>query len=258
MTQARDDAPQTAAFARRLVCRALTVLGGVAAGTALAWWLSSTAASAETKVPAVDDVPAAVQQATAPVEHVVDVVSRQLQDAPAPQKVPLGDLGQKVKDAADQFRADKGLPVCQAMCLDNERHMYSLDSVGRSDLPSTAAVMPTVAPVAPGAAVDALVPNTAKDRAFAHGMSRRGSPAPAQPSHPGLPSWPAPLPLPFAPGGMPTTGNHCGTGSAGDSHLFATLPSQGRNAYLVAGGIAAATDGATVARPGAQPGVAPD
>ena len=261
MTQASNNARQTAAFARRMVCRALTVLGGVAAGTALAWWLSSTAASAETTVPTVDDVPAAVQQAIAPVEHTLDVVARQLKDPPAPEN-PLGDLGQKVRDAAERFRvhADQHLPKlpsCTTVCLDNERHMYPLDSVGRSDLPAAPVVVPVVPTVAPGAAVDALVPNTAKDRAFADGMSRRGSPAPAQPADPGLPSWPAPAP--FAPTGLPTTGNHAGTGNAADSNLLATLPWQDRDPHLAAGGIAAAaTHAATCGRTGAQPGVAPD
>lgn len=264
MTQARNNAQQTAAFARRMVCRALTVFGGVAAGTALAWWLSSTAASAETNVPTVDDAPAAIHQVVvAPVEHTLDVAARQLQDPPPPPSDPLGELGQKVKDAADTFRAHAGeglpkLPSCATVCLDNQRHTYPVDSFGRSDLPS----QPAIAPVAPKVtgpvlAVDTLVPHTAKDRAIADGMSRRGSPTPAQPSTPGLPNWPAPLP--FAPTGLPTTGNHGSAGNAGDSHLFAVLPWQDRDIHTVAGGIAAAsTHAATFGRPGAQPGVAPD
>jgi hypothetical protein len=261
VTQARNSAQQTAAFARRMVCRALTVVGGVAAGTALAWWLSSSAASAEMNLPAIDDAPAVVQQAVEPVEHVLDVVTRQLQDPPPPPKTSLGDLGQKVKDAADHFRAnaDKSLPklpTCKAVCLDNERHMYTPDSFGRAELPSTPTVEAVTPPVVPGAAVDALVPTTAKDRAFADGMSRRGSPAPAQPTTPDLPNWPAPLP--FAPTGLPTTGNHGSAGNAGDSHLFAALPWQDRDIHLVAGDLVATTYAATSGRPDAQPGVLPD
>jgi hypothetical protein len=263
VTQASNNALQTAAFARRVVCRALTVLGGVAAGTALAWWLSSTAASADTKAPAIDDVPAAVQEmaapVTAPVEHTLDTAGRQLQDPPPPPK--LADLGQKVKDATAQFRAKAELPKlpsCDSkVCLGNERHMYPVDGLGRSDLPSTPATAPAATTVAPGVAVDALVPNTAKDRAIADGMSRRGSPEPVQPALPDLPNWPAPLP--FVPAGIPTTGNHGSAGNATDSHLFAALPWQDRDVHtLVAGGIAAATDAATFGRPGSQPGVAPD
>lgn len=260
MTQASDNALQTAAFARRVVCRALTVLGGVAAGTALAWWLSSTAASAETNVPAIDDAPAAVQQVVvAPVEHTLDVVAQQLQDPPPAPK--LEDLGQKVKDTADQFRvrADKHLPKlpsCGTVCSGGERHLSPLDGVGRSDLPSPPVIVPVAPALNPGAAVDALVPHTAKDRASADGMSRRGSPAPAQPANPGLPSVPAPLP--FAPTGLPTCGNHGSAGNAADSHLFAVLPWQCRDLHLVAGGIAAATPAATAGRGDAQPGVLPD
>lgn len=251
MTQAR--------FARRVVCRALTVLGGVAAGTALAWWLSSTSASAETEVPV--DAPAVVQHVVAPVEHTVDVATQRLQDPPPPPKVPLGDLGQKVKDAAKQFQPPRAelpkLPQCGNLCLHNERHMYPVDGFGRSDLPGTPALAPAATTVAPGVAVDALTPNTAKDRAFADGMSRRGSPAPVQPADPGLPNWPAPLP--FAPVGVPTTGNHGSAGNADDAHLLAALPWQDRaDDKLVAGGIAAATDAATAGRPTAQPGVLPD
>ena len=246
-----------------MVCRALTVLGGVAAGTALAWWLSSASASAETEVPV--DAPVAVQEVAAPVEQTLDVAVDRLQDPPPPPREALGDLGQKVTDAAERFHGKAELPKlppCHtSVCLGNERHMYPVDTFGRSDLPATPALAPAATTVAPGAAVgsvlDALAPSTAKDRAFANGMSRRGSPAPALPSDPGLPNWPAPLP--FAPAGVPTTGNHGSAGNAGDSHLFAALPWQDRAAdELVAGGIATAADAATSGRPSAQPGVLPD
>lgn len=260
---ARNNAPQTAAFARRVVCRALTVLGGVATGTALAWWLSSTAASAETTVPTVDDAPATVQQVVAPVEQPLDVVARQLQDPPPAPKDTLAALGQQVTDAAGQVRvhADDRLPTlpsCSTVCQDTERYVYTLGGVAWSDLPAvpgTPAVMPLAPTVVPGVAVDALVPNTAKDRAFADGMSRRGSPAPAQ-ATPGLPNWPAPIP--FVPTGVPTTGNHGSAGNAADAHLIAVLPWHGRNPHLVTRGIAATTRAATSGRPSAQPGVLPD
>jgi hypothetical protein len=247
---------QTAAFARRVVCRALTVVGGVAAGTAIAWWLSTSSASAEIEVPV--DAPAAVQEVAAPVTQAVDATAQRLQDPPPPPKAALDDLGQKVTDAANKFRARTDLPKLPScdntVCLDNERHMYPFDGFGRSDLPSTPA--PVATTVAPGIAVDALVPSTATERAFADGMSRRGSPAPVSPALPELPNWPAPLP--FAPAGVPTTVNHGSAGNSSDSHLFAALPWQNRGVDLVAGGIAAATSSAAFGRVGAQPGVAPD
>lgn len=250
-----------------MIFRALTVLGGAAAGTALAWLLSSTSASAQTEVPV--DAPALVQQIVVPVEHpavgqTIDVAAQQLRTSPPRPTDPLGDLGQKVTDAAEQFqpRADlPELPRCEDLCLHDEQHVYPVDGFDRSDLPGTPEPAPAPAPVAttgtPGFAVDALTPNTAKDRAFADGMSRRGSPAPARPANPGLPSWPAPLP--FTPTGIPTTGNHGSVGNDGDSHLFTALPWQDRAAgELVMGGIADGTDAATSGRASAQPGVAPD
>lgn len=266
MTQANDNALQTAAFTRRVFCRALTVLGGVVAGTALAWWLSSTAASAESKVPTFEEVTGAVHQVTSPVaqalHQAVDDVARQLPDAPPPPPNPFAELGQKVKDATDRFRADADnglpkLPSCPTVCLGDEPHGYPLDSVGRSDLPGPPAPAPAATPVAPSVAhdvLDALAPKTAKDRAFADGMSRRGSPEPAP--RPGVPNWPAPMP--FTPGGLPTSGSHGSAGNAGDSDLLATLPSQDGHVHLVAGGIATTTDAATSSRVNAQPGVAPD
>lgn len=249
---------QTAAFARRVVCRALTVVGGVAAGTAIAWWLSTASASAQTEVPV--DAPAAVQEVTAPVTQTLDAAAQRLQDPPPPPKATLDDLGQKVTDAANKFRANTDLPKLPScannVCLDNERHMYPVDNFGRSDLPSTPAPAPLATTVAPGAAVDALVPGTATERALAEGMSRRGSPASALPAGSDLPNWPAPLP--FAPAGVPTTVNHGSAGNSSDSHLFAALPWQDRGFDLVAGGIAAATSSAAFGRVGAQPGVAPD
>jgi hypothetical protein len=254
VTQARHNALQTAAFARRVVCRALTVVGGVAAGTALAWLLSTTAASAEsagTQSP-VDDVQTAVQAVTAPVEQAADAVAQYLPDPPPPPKV--ADLGQKLKDTAEQFRdrADRALPAAGA-----EKHHYVADPFGRSDLPATPALAPVATTIAPVvAAVETLTHDKAKDRALADGMSRRGSPEPAEPALPGLPDWP--VPFGPAPAGVPTTGSHGSAGNASDSHLFAALPWQDRTTDLVAGGIAATTKAATFGRPGAQPGVAPD
>ena len=253
MTQARLNALQTAAFARRVVCRALTVVGGVAAGTALAWWLSTTAASAETQSP-LDDVQTAVQVVTAPVEQAADAVVQYLPDPPPPPKEQLADLGQKLKNTAQQFRdqADRALPE-----LDSTKHVYVADPFGRSDLPTAPAMAPVpVTPVGAVSVVGFVTPHTAKDRALADGMSRRGSPAPAAPALPGLPDWP--VPFAPAPAGIPTTGNHGSSGNSSDSHLFAVVSRQDRTTDLVAGGIAATTKAATFGRPGAQPGVAPD
>jgi len=272
--QASNNVRETAAFARRVVCRTLTVVGGVAAGTALAWWLSAAAASADvesaTAVPgaAVAEFAAPV---TGPVETALTSVTDYLQNPPPPPEHPLKDLGDKVKDAAEQVRdqAERGfgdLPDCaQAMSdcdlgLADElptHHQYPADGYGRADLPTTAPA-PVAAAVGavPGVDLDAIAHRTAKDRAFADGMSRRGSPEPVAPSLPDLPTWPTP----FGPAlpSVPATGGHGQAGNSMDSHLFAALPWQDSTFDLVAGGTSPATEVRTFGRPGAQPGVAPD
>ena len=269
MDQARSNVSQTAAFARRVVCRTLTVLGGVAAGTALAWALATTSASADTQrlQPVEDQVRTTVTEVqhfaepvTGPVETAVGTVTKVLQDPPPPPKNPLKDLGEKVKDAAEKFRSDaesglEQLPGC-GECLDGTERSYPADGYGRSLLPTAPVPAPVAAAVAPGADLGAIAHHTAKDRAFADGMSRRGSPEPVLPLLPGLPGIPAPLP--FTPVGVPTTGGHGSAGNSVDSHLFAALPWQDSTFGLTRGGVAAACDAATHGRPGTQPGVAPD
>jgi hypothetical protein len=265
--QASNNVLQTAAFARRVVCRTLTVVGGVAAGTALAWWLSAGAASADVE-PVVQQDPAAqvqefVTPVTGPVEQAVHTVADHLQDPPPPSRNPLKDLGDKVKDAADKFRdsAEQGLddlPDCQAtVCLGDEQpgHEYPSDGYGRADLPTPAPAQAAVTE-ATGVDPDAVADRTAKDRASSDGMSRRGSPAPVQPSLPDLPTWPTPY-APALPS-VPVTGNNSQAGNSADSHLFAALPWQDNAFDLTAGGISASTKSVTFDRPGAQPGVAPD
>lgn len=269
MDQAKSNVSQTAAFARRVVCRTLTVVGGVAAGTALAWFLSAGTASADAQPlqpvdqhvqTAVSDVQDFVAPVTEPVEKAVGTLTQYLSDPPPPPKNPLRDLGDKVKDAAEKFRSDAedGLAQLPGTIDDGGEKSYPSDDYGRSDLPSAPAATEqaatTAVPSAPGA--DATAHRTAQDRALADGMSRRGSPEPVLPLLPGLPGVPAPLP--FAPAGVPVTGGHGAAGNSVDSHLFAALPWQDSMFGLTRGGAAASSHAATHGRPGAQPGVAPD
>lgn len=273
MDQAKNNVKQTAAFARRVVCRTLTVVGGVAAGTALAWWLSTASASADVQQPlqpveqqvqtVVTDVQDFAEPVTGPVETAVGTVTQYLQDPPPPPKDPLKDLGQKVKNAAEKFRSDaeRGLEALPGTDLTGRsdggtQHEYPADGYGRSLLPTAPVLAPVADAVAPVVDLGTIGHRTAKDRAFADGMSRRGSPEPVLPSLPGLPG--APAPFPFAPAGVPTTGGHGSAGNSVDSHLFAALPWQDSVFGLTRGGVAAARDAATFGRPGAQPGVAPD
>jgi hypothetical protein len=263
-----SNAPQTAAFARRVVCRTLTVLGGVAAGTAVAWALATTAASADVGQPlppveqqvrtAVTEVQDAAEPVTAPVETAVATVAEYLQDPPPPPKHPLKDLGEKVKDATEKFRSDaaRGFELPGA---DDVRE-YSSDGYGRADVPGVPVSLPSVTAedvTVPGVDLQAVGHRSAKDRAFADGMSRRGSPAPVLPTLPALPGVPAPLPF-TPPAGVPMVGGHGSAGNSVDSHLFAALPWQDGVFGLTRGGVAAVSDAATFGRPGTQPGVAPD
>jgi hypothetical protein len=263
--QASNNVRETAAFARRMVSRTLTVVGGVAAGTALAWWLSTAAASADTQhdqdtgIAAVQEFAAPV---TGPVEQAVETVGEYLQDPPPPPKDPLKGIGEKVKDAAEKFRerAQQGveeLPDCAGqLCLDQKQTVeYPADGYGRA-LPTPPATAPVVVTQQASVDPDAIAHRTAKDRAFADGMSRRGSPAPVTPSVPDQPSWPAPF-APTVPSTPALTG-HGSAGNAADSHLLATLPWQGNTFDRVGGALSATTNAATFGRPGNQPGVAPD
>lgn len=266
MDQASTDVRQTAAFARRLVCRTLTVVGGVAAGTALAWWLSTTVASAEIEAPVVAPGLTAVervQEYTAPVtgqvEQAVTTITQYLQDPPQPPENSLGDLGeqvsQKVKDATQKFRDHGELPDCTVCAEDRQEH--PADGYGRSALPTTAqlpALTPTRVALPATIDLDAIAHGTAKERALADGMSRRGSPEPAAPA---LPDLPAPL-SPVSPQGVPAGGGHGSAGKSFDQQHVAVLPWRSRVTHLVVGGVSAVADAADNGRPGNQPGVAPD
>ncbi|HEX6359720.1 hypothetical protein [Actinophytocola sp.] len=250
MTQVKN-VLQTAALSRRVVCRALTVVGGAAAGTALAWALSSASASAE--VPTlVGDVSATVQEITSPVTEPVDAVARNLQE-PAPPEASLADLRDQVREA---FHTET-LPELPACTVCAEPRDYLTDSVSRSDVPTASAVLvPTPSATVPNVVEAVTVPVTAKERAFTGGMSRRAGPELSQPARPDVPGWPARLPI--TPAGIPTAGSQAPTGNVTDSQLFAALPWQDSGTDLVARGMAAAADATTSGRPGAQPGVAPD
>jgi hypothetical protein len=264
--QAISSTRDTAAFARRVVLRTLTVVGGAAAGTAIAWCISSASASADitggvVPVPEVPVVQQLVEPVTGTLGTAADATADKLQEAPAPPK-SLRELGERVKQATTELgeRAEEQLPACaDSLC--------GLEQVGRA-APSTgdaveqtgraAAPQPAPAPAVPAAEVadpgvdpDATAERTATGRAYTDGMSRRGSPAPGMPSFPGFPGWPAPA-APFpAPG-------HTGFAGQADSSPFAACPWQDRVPTLVRGLAAPAGEVTTAGRPGAQPGVTPD
>lgn len=278
VAQASDNVREAAAFARRMACRALVVVGGAVAGTALAWVLSSTSASAES-AGILDDREPEVQVVTelvTPVSDALGEVADRLPHSPPPSHDPLKELGDRVKEAADHFgeRAAEGfeqLPTCDSsgceLGLDEITEIGEIgapgsyppgDGFGRSDLPQTP---PAVVPVAGGnlgdlgVTPDFLAESTATGRANADGMNRRGSPEqdlPSLPALPDFPAWPAPAAPTTAPGGQGHSGNHV------DGALTAALPWHDGFTALTAGQTLPATEVISFGRAGAQPGVTPD
>jgi hypothetical protein len=266
--QATSTARDTAAFARRVVLRTLTVVGGAAAGTAIAWCLSTAGAAADTGAaanPGTPEVPV-VSTIVSPVSAGLDAVADRIQDPPPADTVE--QLGKRVKQAAGDFgqHATEQLPEC-ADPLCGLEHVGRGEApapgdgagLGRSDSPSPApaAALPAAAGqvAGPGVDPDRTAESTATGRAYSDGMSRRGSPAPGVPSFPDFPSWPAPV----APAPPTAPGHNGSAGNPADSSLFAALPWQDRTPALVRGLTVPATEVVTTGgRVGAQPGVTPD
>lgn len=283
MDQAISTARDTAALARRVVLRTLTVVGGAAAGTALAWCLSTASASADTndadagqipEIPVVHQLVSPVTETVHAVHHAVegtvegtvDKVAATIKDAPPPPK-SLEELGERIQDAAAEFgeRAREQLPECTGP-------LCGIDDIGRSDTPTSPSGhaggtdTPPSAPAAPAPAAtgkvadpgvdpDATAEHTATGRAYSDGMPRRGSPAPGMPSFPDFPAWPAPI-APAVP--APVSGNSGAMGTSADASMFVAYPWQDRMPALVRGLTVLAGEAATAGRPGAQPGVTPD
>lgn len=269
MDQATSTARDTAAFARRVVLRTLTVVGGAAAGTAIAWCLSTAGASADTGATTPQPEVPVVSSFTTPVGDTVDgtldATAERLSDPPTHA---VEQLGEKVRHAAGSVRehTTEQLPDC-AGALCGLQHVGRSaapaaddgSGLGRSDSPASApAAVPPAATgkvATPGVDPDQTAERTATGRAYSDGMPRRGSPAPGMPSFPGLPTWPAPL-APAVP--VPGSGHTGSAGNPADSSLFAALPWQDRMPALVPGLTVPATEAATFGRVGAQPGVSPD
>lgn len=209
---------------RRFLVRAGIVLGGAVAGTAAAWLMSMSSASADTTMPQV--VQPVVDTLTAPgttkpgsptqfVEHVVtDVVP----EPPAPPQ-ELTDFGKDVQGAFDKF----GRQVATKLSLpttigESTTAKPRLLVAGDHDIPSVA--HPPVA-----VTQNAASTQSGRERATVHDSGRHvatESPRRApprddeSPSLPALPPLPAPLAPPTAPAGACSS---CGHGSGDDRGL---------------------------------------
>ncbi|ROP39369.1 hypothetical protein EDD40_4755 [Saccharothrix texasensis] len=250
---------------RRLLSRALLVVGGTLAGTAAAWALSATAASAQIPVVepiaeiAHDSLPpraaeGSVEAALAPVGRAVQDLDTALSSPRVPEPSPpdlrrvADDLRGAVGGVRDWLghRASEQAPV---------------------DVVVAGAVTRQVTETTPAAAAVPVSAGTPVVHGVFGKLSRSWLDAPRQPvaalsdaDVPSLPGDPSGLPsMPFAPLGAPA---HCscggdGSGSSGGGNGSFTAVSAGRIDPAVARALFPATERNTVTQ-GKQPGVTPD
>ncbi len=263
MDQAKKET--TTAFARRVLSRTLCVLGGTVATTAVAWAISSAAATADgldlpgelistVESAPVLDAPLLADGKQVVVEladgvghvlhtdptfgddakHVVDNVGHQITDHFGPRPlVPVGGVG-IIEDAVDVL-----IPTT---------------AIARDDVPLLAAPLVHQLSADPAAAVPTnvvVVQSSAKERAIADGLTRRGSPD-VSPEIPLTPVSPAPRGIP-----APAGSGHTGPGGidAPTAGLQSAVPAASDLTSSGAARVAQVQVPATVA---AQPGVTPD
>ncbi|MGQ0839528.1 hypothetical protein [Actinokineospora sp.] len=256
---------ETTALVRRVVSRALFVLGGTVATTAAAWAISSATAVADTTADlqhnlrsAVEALPVldapALADGKALVIGVTDSLGRIIGEPMDP------DFGAHAQESVEEF----GRQIAEHLTpkpLSVERIdtvVESLTELSPAPVAPPAAEAPvTVVTLAdkvrPGA-VDEIAVAGAKERANADGMNRRGSPVPADEA-PGLPGGPGPLaplsvPAPAAPG-------HTGTGSV-DAPVLGLLSAVPAGTDLTATDALRSAQVLVPATVAAQPGVTPD
>lgn len=236
---------------RRLLVRALVVLGGVFAVTAIGWLLSSTSAHAD-ELPTIPVVPSVLSTAA---EHATD----QLPTVDAPNAADL--------NAALQPALHAALPVRPS--LDRVTQVTHVTQQVRTAVTSVSAPVPPLAPVAHHAAATPTRPAAPTAPAARH----RAVPAPSMARHPrsapielpgAHPTAPAPAhqqphkPLlpPVQPASSSDSSAHGATGFAGGpsgtsvpfTHVLGT-------GLLLAGPPSAPR---IAVAPGQQPGTSPD
>ncbi|GHH35649.1 hypothetical protein [Lentzea cavernae] len=246
---------------RRFATRALLAVGGAIAGTAVAWALTTSAASAADEVP-----PADAQQ--------VDVVSKLVAktDEKLPVAVPAAKAVHKIDETlrAEHEKARASLPdvqVSQAVEQIAVRILPQVTRIGQSESPATARSLDVTFPETPATTTPApeAVQSTAPVVPQVTGVSgakwtdlleHNDFVVPSE-QRPSLPSDPMPkLPVP-APAPVQCSSCHDGSGSAKGS-VFAALAASG-NAHGISStrALAPSTDEVTVT-PGKQPGINPD
>ncbi|TDQ05208.1 hypothetical protein [Labedaea rhizosphaerae] len=285
---------ETAARVRRVVSRGLLVVGGVVAGTAAAWLLSSATASAETQphplshpglgsveVPSVDGAKASLTQnslarnATKAVKDVDKVVQTTVHAVTAPSAAPI-DLSTVVGDLDASLHGEDAQTSGLGALGDQAKNAFSqvgedlaekfgLRAGGQVDVPSED--VPPVADGQPGDSSPIVGPVSHPQPVVGPRAAADGFTAPAVQDrlrmgglNRGSPATPEPLRAPVSPLPAPlgTSGHSSSSAGGQDGPAFGALPSNGFRALLaVIGTSRPAVAGAPV-HTGAQPGNTPD
>jgi hypothetical protein len=251
---------ETAALARRFVFRTLTVVGGAAAGTAIAWCLSTGTAAADTPADLLGDTSSGLTEVVTPFGDTLDALAERLPAPPSPPREALDRLTETAERLGDQAELPEGeltgvletAAVLETVEVPVEAADFGSDQVGAPPWVPAAASAGSVTDA--GVDPEWTTARTATERAYATGMPHRGSPATTLPDQP---TWPAPFsPVPPS---APVSGHtgHAGANLA-DSSPSAALVWLDRTSRPGSALTAHAAEAATAGRAGDQPGTAPD
>jgi hypothetical protein len=247
-----------------VLSRAAVVLGGAVAGTAAAWVLSMSTASADTLAqPPIQPVVPVVDTLTTPgqlpageisqsIGHVADAV---LPEPPAPPK-ELEEFGKHVQGAVQQVTTTLARPVHAERT--DVTTPAGLRILTPGDVEAPAAVLPMDAAAQPspvGAEDQNSVTARKTSRHAATRSSRYAPPRDQEPHLPALPPMPAPLAPPAAPVASCVS---CGNGPNDDlGVLVAYTGLSSRSGPATEGALRMVTQHVATAV-GEQPGVTPD
>ncbi|GAB3438073.1 hypothetical protein GCM10027436_18650 [Actinophytocola sediminis] len=243
------------------------MVGGAAAGTAIAWFLATGAAAAEPQADLLGDAAPVLVEAVTPLSGTLDVLATNLTESP---RAALDQVGDQLANttSVDLLPAAGLADVVEVTGLDTVTEVVqAVEAPAKIDdrRPATTGRQPARTPAADtttgttttgmttgtGADPEHGAVRTATERAYAAGLPDSGSPAPATPD---TPTWPAPLsPSAPAPGHTGWTGTNLA-----DHPTSAALPWLDRAPGAARGLTAPATEATVSGRAGDQPGIAPD
>jgi hypothetical protein len=235
---------------RRFATRALLAVGGAVAGTAIAWALTTSSASAAEDVQQIDVV-----------TKIVSV------DEKLPVVVPAANAVHEIDESlrAEQQKARAALPDVQIPeVVDQiaERILPQVTRIGQAQAPATARSMDVIFPETEAPTEAAESAQVASQFTGSSGASWTdllehndfvvlSDPRPSLPSNP-LPKLPVPAPAP-----VQCSSCSDGSGSAKGSAIAALAASGNGYGSAVTRALAPSTDEVTVT-PGKQPGINPD